>query len=405
SFALSHSPELPEALSALAAHHRRKHAAAEADGQAAEAALHRQQLAFYDRGEHRAWLSGEGALTLQTYPPGALVTLHRLSLVDRQLKAGPGKDFGQTPLSARLLPMGRYLLRLEHPEREPVTYPVIITRQRHWDGVPPGGQEPVPVILPPAGSLGEGDVYVPAGWALLGGDARLVSPRRWEWVEGFVIRRCPVTNREYLAFLDALVEAGREEEALRWVPRARAGRTGEQGAMVYGRRPDGTFELVPDADGDLWLPDWPVVLVRGDAGKAYADWLRAQTGVPWQLPQESWWEKAARGVDGRLYPWGDHRDASFANVRDRNPDRPLPEAVGSSAADQSPYGIFDTAGNVREWCADRFQTPGNQQTVRGGCFFFWSDPLYARVGLDPQVAGDTIGFRLAARPSWLSPLE
>lgn len=406
--ALSHSPELPEALEAIAEHHRRKHAQAEQEGDILATARHEQQLRFYDRGQHRRYLSGEGALTLHTVPPGATVTLHPVEQADRRMVEGEGTVIGQTPIAAHSLPMGDYLLQISHPACHTVRYPVRITRQHHWDGVPPGGSAPLPIVLPERGQLGEGDVYVPAGWTVLGGTERMGSPRRRVWVDGFVIRQAPVTNREYIAFLDDLVLRGEEAEALRWVPRARPGRTGELGAMVYGRREDGTFKLVPDADGDLWLPDWPVVCVRGDAGQAFASWRAAQDGVPWQLPQEAWWEKAGRGVDGRMWPWGHKFDPSFANVRDRYPKRPRLEVVGALPTDRSPYGVWDQAGNVREWCADPFRVPGassqsHQQTVRGGCFFFWCDTLYDRLGLAPQITGDTIGFRLAAQPDWLSP--
>ena len=73
--------------------------------------------------------------------------------------------------------------------------------------------------------------------------------------------RFQVTNREYLAFLNSLVDAGREDDALQWVPRERSGRAGELGAMIYGRDENGRFILVSDADGDIWGLEWPVCMV------------------------------------------------------------------------------------------------------------------------------------------------
>ena len=408
SVALSHSPEMPEALAALADHHHRKHAEAEEDRKEDSAWYHQQQLAFYERGQYQQWLDGKGTLTLHTVPAGATVTLHRFEAVDRTLQPGEGVRIGTTPLSAHPVAMGSYLAVLRHPDCEDVRYPLYIRRQEHWDGVPPGGAVPEPIPLPPRGCLGEQDIYVPAGWTFVGlKDKHDMAPWKRIWVEGFVIRKYPVTNREFISYLNTLQREGREDEALRWVPRARPGRTGELGAMVYGRQPDGTFQLVPDADGDLWLPDWPVVLVHGDAGRAYGAWLARKTGVAWMLPDEWLWEKAARGVDGRTFPWGDYLDPSFANNRDNNPTNPLPEVVDSFPVDQSPYGVRGMCGNVRDWCENLFQVgesepSGPQRSVRGGCFFFWKDLVGNRVGLEPAVNSDTIGFRLVSRPPWLS---
>ena len=78
----------------------------------------------------------------------------------------------------------------------------------------------------------------------------------------------------------------------------------ETGAMVYGQNPDGSFKLVPDADGDMWHLDWPVILISWDAAIAYASWYSDQRAEQWRLPFELEWEKSARGVDGRIYPWG-----------------------------------------------------------------------------------------------------
>ena len=62
---------------------------------------------------------------------------------------------------------------------------------------------------------------------------------------------------------------------------------------------DGGFEAVPDAEGDLWLPDWPVVMIDQASARAYAAWLQTQTGQPWRLPYGLEREKASRGADGR----------------------------------------------------------------------------------------------------------
>jgi len=168
------------------------------------------------------------------------------------------------------------------------------------------------------------------------------------------VKRFPVTNREYLAFLDDLVATGREEEALRHAPRERGGKEGETGALIYGRRPDGRFELVADADGDVWLPGYPVCMVDWWGARAYAEWLAARTGLPWRLPGELEWEKAARGVDGRFFPWGDVLDPSWCCMRDSHPGRLLPAVVDSYPVDESPCGVRGMAGGMRDWCADLY---------------------------------------------------
>ena len=127
-----------------------------------------------------------------------------------------------------------------------------------------------------------------------------------------MVRRSPVTNREYLAFLNDLVARGNEAEALRWVPREMGGHEGAAGAILYGRAQSGEFQLVEDAQGDRWLADYPVMMVDWACAVAYARWLADNTGQPWRLLHEMEWEKAARGVDGRMFPWGDQYDASRA---------------------------------------------------------------------------------------------
>ena len=84
-----------------------------------------------------------------------------------------------------------------------------------------------------------------------------------------------------------------------------------RGTLMYGRSETGGFVLKPDAEGDLWSPDWPVWLVDWHAACAYAEWMAQRTGQPWRLPVEMEWEKAGRGVDGRFFPWGDAHDPSW----------------------------------------------------------------------------------------------
>ena len=367
---LTHAPDLPEAHAALAARYRAEHEAAEASRQDPTRAetLFRQHLAALpeghaDRAGHLTYVKGDGALTLVTDPPGAEVLLHRYVPHNRRLLARFERSLGTTPLRSVSLPMGSYLCILKHPERAEVRYPVFIGRGKHWHGVPPEGGDPMPISLPRPGELGPDDCDVPPGWFACGGDPYQeysLSARRI-WVDGNIFRRFPVTNTQFMAFLDALVAEGRIEAALGHAPRQLGGTAGEQGALIYGF--DGThFSLRPDAEGDLWEPNWPVCMVDWQGAQAFAAWEAARTGQPWRLPGELAWEKAARGVDARFYPWGDGFDPSWTCMRRSHRGRMLTTAVGAFPVDESPYGIRDLAGSMMDWCGDAFAEAGPPAT-------------------------------------------
>lgn len=96
--------------------------------------------------------------------------------------------------------------------------------------------------------------------------------------------------------------------------------------------------------------DHPVVLVSQDDARAFADWLSLRTGDVWRLPHELEWEKAARGDDGRPFPWGEIFDASRLDSADSGPLDTQP--VGLYKRGASPYGMLDAAGQVYEWTGD-----------------------------------------------------
>lgn len=265
-----------------------RHAEAEAarDEQAAarsEALLRAHVEALPERHPTRqrcaAWLRGVGALTLVTSPEGAEVELLRYERFGRRLVPRPHRALGRTPLLELPLPMGSYLCVIRHPGRAEVGYPIRIGRGTHWHGVRPGGSAPTAIDLPPLDALGPDDCYVHAGWFQAGSTEALdaVGPR-WLWCDAFVVRRFPVTNREYIAFLDDLVARGREEEALRHAPRDRQGTEHAEGPLLYGRDDRGRFRLQPDADQDIWSPDWPVIQVDWFGAAAWAGWLAERTG-------------------------------------------------------------------------------------------------------------------------------
>ncbi|HLY31696.1 MAG TPA: SUMF1/EgtB/PvdO family nonheme iron enzyme [Ktedonobacterales bacterium] len=121
-------------------------------------------------------------------------------------------------------------------------------------------------------------------------------------------------------------------------------------------------------------PDWrpqadqlllPVDNLSWQDAVAYATWLAQVTGQPWRLPTEAEWEKAARGTDGRIYPWGDQWDKTRANTYDGGPGHTTP--VGSYPNGASPYGAQDMAGNVWEWTSSLYKLyPYNPATSEDG---------------------------------------
>ena len=122
--------------------------------------------------------------------------------------------------------------------------------------------------------------------------------------------------------------------------------------------------LRPDSEGDVWLPDQPVIMVHWGCAVGYCRWLAERSQQPWRLPGELEWEKAARGVDGRFFPWGDVLDPSWCCMRDSYPGRSELAVVDSFAVDESPFGVRGCAGNVRDFCADLFTKEG-PMTVAG----------------------------------------
>jgi serine/threonine-protein kinase len=294
-----------------------------------------------------------------------------------------------------------------------VLYPVLIERGSHWDGVRPGESEAHPVHLPEDGELGAEEVYVPAGWSWIGGDPEAADslPARRLWIEGFILGRFPVTCGEYLAFLNDLVETGHEVEAIAACPRPWMGPSdGKTVLPVFGRAADNRFVLPPD-----WAPELPVVLIDWHAASAYARWWGRKTGRPARLPNELEREKAARGADGRLLPWGNHPDATFACALESHSGAPERVAVTAHLADEGPHGVRGLAGNVRDWCLNLWKLGGpavrgerleldaaspedaDFRAIRGGA---WGSSLAngraaARFGGRPEMWTLSVGMRIA----------
>lgn len=412
--------ELPEAHAMLARHYRALHVAAEARHDP-NARTIEQQLRAHDRGEHAAYLAGMGALTLVTEPP-AQVELRRYELRGRRLVDEHVRDLGVTPLRALALPRGSYLLILRAPGHHEVRYPVAIGRQEHWDPIRPGDATTTPVVLPRLGEVDDDEVFIAGGPYWCGGDPQAageVMPRQRVWVDSFILRRDPVTNRELLAVANALVAEGTaaaEAQALGVVPRHRGATVGEAGTLIWPRNERGEFTLATDDEGITWQPEMPTCMVTWHGAVAVAEWYAQHRGRRYRLPGELEFEKAARGADGRAFPWGDHFDPTWANMRLSCDDGLRPRDVALFPVDTSPYLARSLAGNVCEWCGDGYRregpplvdgryapprdgsaTPPTNRTLRSGCFLFDAFLLRAATRHDSMsiMRDISVGFRLA----------
>ncbi|MDH3740067.1 MAG: formylglycine-generating enzyme family protein [Hyphomicrobiales bacterium] len=137
----------------------------------------------------------------------------------------------------------------------------------------------------------------------------------------------------------------------------------------------------------------PVVLVSYLDAEAFAAWYSNLTGKKWRLPSEAEWTKAARGTDGRWFPWGNDYDAGRLNSHDEGPFDTMP--VGSFKTGASPFGLLDAAGQVFEWTSTA--AGPNRHIVKGGS---WDDKgcgvcrPAARHSRPDHLKHILIGFRL-----------
>lgn len=249
---------------------------------------------------------------------------------------------------------------------------------------PPVAAEPPPVTpaapeKPPGPVVPEGMLEVKAGTYTIGRDGAdpLEHPAHKVDLPAFFIDRSEVTNAAYKKFVDA---------------------TGRKPPTNWGGKsfPDGR-------------DDFPVIGVTWQDASAYAAWAGKR------LPSEVEWEAAARGTDGRIYPWGNDWRSGVANIG-LKPDKPAPDQyppgikeVGRYTQGASPAGAVDMIGNAWEWVADEIKLyPGNTDSpldleagktfrvIRGGAYdgSKINDATY-RGYLDGSEAYPKVGFRCA----------
>ena len=203
------------------------------------------------------------------------------------------------------------------------------------------------------------------------------QPQRTIHLDTFSIDRYEVTNHQYQQFVAA---------------------TGHRKAAPPSR--------YAKSMGKMRSPNQPVVYVSWDDAVAYCRWKGKR------LPTEAEWEKAMRGTDGRLWPWGNQEKPNGANWGRVQDGHDVSARVGTFPTDQSPYGVMDGAGNVMEWVADWYQEAyykdspdkdppspefGIFRVMRGGGYTTTGGDLRitSRSKMVPDFRDETIGFRCA----------
>lgn len=203
-------------------------------------------------------------------------------------------------------------------------------------------------------------------------------------LDEFCISRYPVTNRQFQAFI-----ADRGYDTDEWWEGLQKPDTAHEPYWKEGNRP---VEQV----------DWYEAM-------AFCRWLSSRMKLDIRLPTEEQWEKASRGTDGREYPWGNGYKTGYANIDETGREDGIyyleeTSAVGIYPHGQSPYGLMDMAGNVWEWCLNKWDDPkmvtadlsGSGRVVRGGSWGLNSEHCRSssRLPGHPFVRYFDRGFRL-----------
>lgn len=240
-------------------------------------------------------------------------------------------------------------------------------------------ESPEPASLTSEEPVQEEMVSIPAGPFIRGTDAGGFDeqPPRTLVLGAFAIDRFEATNFQYQQFVQAT-----------------------------GHRKSGPPSRYAKNMGKMRGSNQPVVYVSWDDAEAYCGWKGKR------LPTEAEWEKAMRGTDGRLWPWGNVDLANGANWARVQDGHDVTALVGSFKTDRSPYSVMDGAGNVMEWVKDWYsesyyraapeQNPsgpeyGVYRVLRGGGYTTSGGDIRitSRSKMVPDFRDETIGFRCA----------
>jgi len=306
-------------------------------------------------------------------------------VVSRVLRTVPEFSIGDIvlegelfPLEVKSLPKGSYLVEviLKNGDRRP--YPFFIRHGEHKELV---------LDLPEA--LPKGMVYIPKGSFFFGGVHSRFSEdkkRKYLYLPGFFMKKTEVTFGEYLTFWKQLSDAKKKKAYLSRIQFVEKDRRFFDAWDAQGRLLDARLKL-----------NHPVIGITHEAAEAYCRWLGKKLGRTIRLPSAEEWEKAARGVDGREYIWGDTLNLSLVlTKKNKRAQKKYPffAPVGSfELSDRSVYGVLDLGGNVREMTSSLL--PGSKvlYQVKGGSAFTPATFLPCAYASDTPVVPSDIGFR------------
>ncbi|TET37588.1 MAG: hypothetical protein E3J72_05460 [Planctomycetota bacterium] len=300
-----------------------------------------------------------------------------------------GKKVGHTPIVGERRKPGNYLIEIKLDGYREVNLSL---------NLEPGCSSSFVVPLFTDKEIGDDFVYVPAGIAIIGGGHESASSKPWKqvFVDGFFIGEHEVTTRDYRDFLNGIAERAGPEEVWKYIPR-------EKNGDLYKNWNVNPSNSVIVGAGSWGLKN-PITSIRRTDAEAYCMWRsQLEYGVTYvyRLPEEDEWEKAARGADGRLFPWGNRFDPGFC-LMVKSLEKPDIRPFGNKDMDVSPYLVHDMAGSVSEMCRGYYDDVAKLGVVRGGSFA--TDEIYCllpnRIGIhESGITGDSgarddVGFRL-----------
>jgi serine/threonine-protein kinase len=335
----------------------------------ADSDLLRQLAAFEQQ------LKGDGSLEVTGPENVREVMLWPIVPDGPRLVQGDAIARGKLPLKVPRLAKGSYLLMVTMPDGGLLPYPVFIDH---------GEQRQLQLELPDR--IPEGMVYVPGGEFFYGGEKSRFYRRHRRTLPGFFIKETEVTVEEYLTFWETLPPSGKQRHMAR-IRLSPDEHSYFNAWDIYGHLSSGEFRF-----------EYPVVGISLESAQAYCKWKSEQTGAIVRLPTAEEWEKAARGVDGRTYVWGngydDTQNLTLTKYNTKGKERyPLWAPPGKFPRDTSVYNAKDMAGNAREMTNTLLPESETFYQIKGGSASTPPNYLPCAYSSDTAVVPSDVGFR------------
>jgi serine/threonine protein kinase/formylglycine-generating enzyme required for sulfatase activity len=315
----------------------------------------------------------EGTINIETVPIKSQVKLTELpdeQMVSDSMDETESKLLGTAPIENITVTAGSYLISMQNKRSNMISYPLLVE---------PGDIIHQQIYIP--ATIPKDMVYIPAGNYYTGATAQ---ERRKKYLSGFFIKKHEVTFAEYLRFWKKLRDPDKKQ-------RYRSMLLLDQNSRRLAPAWDNNLKLCPQLK-----PEYPVSGISHEAAEAYCRWISSQRHRSCMLPSAEQWEKAARGVDGRKYIWGNYLQNKNALIPENNfaaKKYPFGAPAEKFSLDRSIYGVYEMAGNVREYTA----TPNNNSKltfiVKGGSSRIGGDSLYCSFNGFAGRLADDIGFR------------